>query len=192
VPLDPAQSAASLFAFVEKLRGEIVRDGERLLGDWQADAMPEDFLPSARNLAHYLSLRRADLRQIPPGLRALGLSTLGRSEPHVLASVDAVVASLSRIAGRGTPSYPPTTSFTVGSTLLEQRQNCVFGGDPDGPRTRIMATLPSEAADQPALIRGLIAEGADCIRINCAHDGPAAWAAMIAHARGTPRSLSVT
>jgi len=189
VSLDPAQSAASLCAFVEKLRGEIVRDGERLLADWQSTAMPEEFLPSARNLAHYLSLRRADLRQIQPALRALGLSTLGRSEPHVLASIDAVFASLSRVAGCGAPSYPPAAAFAAGSTLLEQRQNRVFGGDPQGPRTRIMVTLPSEAAEQPDLIRALIAEGADCIRINCAHDGPAAWAAMIAHARATAVEL---
>lgn len=187
--LDPAQSAASLCAFVEKLRGEIVRDGERLLADWQSTSMPEEFLPSARNLAHYLSLRRADLRQIQPALRALGLSTLGRSEPHVLASIDAVFASLSRVAGCGAPSYPPAASFAAGSALLEQRQNRVFGGDPHGPRTRIMVTLPSEAAEQPDLIRALIAEGADCIRINCAHDGPAAWAAMIAHARATAVEL---
>lgn len=187
--LDPAQSAASLCAFVEKLRGEIVRDGERLLADWQSTAMPDEFLPSARNLAHYLSLRRADLRQIQPALRALGLSTLGRSEPHVLASIEAVLASLSLVAGRDAPSYPSAASFAAGSTLLEKRQNRVFGGDPDGPRTRIMVTLPSEAAEQPDLIRALIAKGADCIRINCAHDGPAAWAAMIAHARATALDL---
>ncbi len=187
--LDPAQSAVSLCAFVEKLRSEIVRDGERLLAEWQSTAMPDEFLPSARNLAYYLSLRRADLRQIQPPLRALGLSTLGRSEPHVLASIEAVFASLSRVAGCGAPSYPPAYSFAASGILLEERQNRVFGGDPDGPRTRIMVTLPSEAAEQPDLIHALIAEGADCIRINCAHDGPAAWSAMIAHARAAALEL---
>ncbi|NJN45563.1 MAG: hypothetical protein HC808_02660 [Candidatus Competibacteraceae bacterium] len=46
-----------------------------------------------------------------------------------------------------------------------------------------MVTLPSEAAWDYELIRALMMEGMDCARINCAHDGPTAWHAMINNVR---------
>ncbi|MDR3722447.1 MAG: hypothetical protein P4L00_12665, partial [Candidatus Acidoferrales bacterium] len=39
---------------------------------------------SAANLIHYLALRRHDIRQLQSQLAALGLSSLGRTEPHVI------------------------------------------------------------------------------------------------------------
>lgn len=45
---------------------------------------------SARNLLHYLSLRRRDLRPLQDQLAALGLSSLGRAESHVKANVDII------------------------------------------------------------------------------------------------------
>ena len=51
-----------------------------------------------------------------------------------------------------------------------------------------MVTLASDTADDPALIRDLVRRGTDLVRVNCAHDGPAAWAKMIANARAaSPR-----
>jgi pyruvate kinase len=44
---------------------------------------------SAYNLVHYLALRRIDLRSLQPRLTARGLSSLGRSEAHVMANLDA-------------------------------------------------------------------------------------------------------
>jgi pyruvate kinase len=130
-----------------------------------------------------MALRRADLSALQPGLQRLGLSSLGRCEAHVLASLDAVLASLDRIAGDGERAFPREADFTAGPATLRERQSHIFGSDPEGPSTRIMVTLPSEAAFDGGLIAALISEGADCVRINCAHDGEAAWAAMIAHTR---------
>jgi pyruvate kinase len=42
-----------------------------------------------------------------------------------------------------------------------------------------MVTMPSNAADYYVLVRDLLAQGMDCMRINCAHDGPAEWSRMI-------------
>jgi pyruvate kinase len=39
---------------------------------------------SARNLAHYLALRRHDVRKLQSHLASLDLSSLGRTEGHVL------------------------------------------------------------------------------------------------------------
>src|SRR5262245_5834148 len=52
-----------------------------------------------------------------------------------------------------------------------------------------MVTMPSEAAADYALVRELLASGMDCMRINCAHDRPPAWAAMIAHLRRAEAEL---
>ncbi|MGZ3519159.1 MAG: pyruvate kinase [Vulcanimicrobiaceae bacterium] len=46
-----------------------------------------------------------------------------------------------------------------------------------------MVTLPSEAATDYALVRGLVGAGMDCARINCAHDDHDAWVAMTEHVR---------
>ena len=50
-----------------------------------------NYRESARNLLHYLALRGHDLRPLQLRLAALGLSSLGRAESHVLATVDAVL-----------------------------------------------------------------------------------------------------
>jgi pyruvate kinase len=44
-------------------------------------ALPKHRL-SATNLAHYLGLRKRDIRSLQLELAALGLSSLGRSEGH--------------------------------------------------------------------------------------------------------------
>ena len=46
-----------------------------------------------------------------------------------------------------------------------------------------MVTLPSDAATDYELVRGLVARGMDVARINCAHDDDDAWAAMVANVR---------
>jgi pyruvate kinase len=46
-----------------------------------------------------------------------------------------------------------------------------------------MATMPGEAARDPQLVRQLLESGMDCMRINCAHDAPAQWQAMIENLR---------
>jgi pyruvate kinase len=57
-----------------------------------------NYRDSARNLLHYLALRRRDLRPLQLRLASLGLSSLGRAESHVLATVDAVLNVLHRLA----------------------------------------------------------------------------------------------
>src|SRR5208337_1823613 len=46
---------------------------------------------SAANLLHYLALRRHDVRQLQEKLASLGLSSLGRTEAHVMATINAVL-----------------------------------------------------------------------------------------------------
>jgi pyruvate kinase len=67
-----------------------------------------------------------------------------------------------------------------GEAALAQACERVFGSGTEG-RARIIATLPSEAADDPGLVKALVDSGMDCARINCAHDDAGTWARMIAN-----------
>jgi pyruvate kinase len=146
---------------------------------------------SARNLLHYLALRRVDLRQLQRELADLGLSSLGRAEGHALHTLEAVLAHLG--GAQGPPSRhreaTPTLTPQAGRRILDLRTRRLLGPAPTGRRTRIMVTLPSEAATDYRLVRDLIAAGMDEARINCAHDSEAEWARMITHIRRAEREL---
>jgi pyruvate kinase len=138
------------------------------------------------NLAHYLSLRRWDLRPLQMALMPWGLSSLGRLESRVIAHLDAELATLgvlANIEASHVPPRPPLRAFRLGDRLLRWNSRKVFGAAPGRRRVRIMVTLPTEAATDPGLVRDLLAKGTDCFRINCAHDTVSEWEQMIAHIR---------
>jgi len=177
--------AQAILAEFSALRDHVDHASDRRLQAWLAGPAPrESFVGSMRNLADYLALRDYDFRPIQPRLAALGLSSLGRCEAHVRASLDAVTAALARIAElQEAPAFPDPGAFDAGGQALARRRDRMFGPGRPGRDTRIMATLPSEAAETPDFVGDLIARGVDCVRINCAHDSPDAWRAMIAHTR---------
>lgn len=179
-----AEDARALLDELDRLRPMMATEAERLLTLWAGALNLPEFRPSAENLARYLALRRADLRPMQGHLVPLGLSSLGRCEGHVQASLDAVTAALAAISGARDADFPAASAFTAGADRLIARQVALFGPcAADAPHSRIMATLPSEASDSPDLLARIIAAGATVLRINCAHDGPEAWACMIANAQ---------
>jgi pyruvate kinase len=158
---------------------------------------------SAANLLHYLALRREDLRPLHTPLAELGLSSLGRIEPHVLANLDAVIARLAALCGRSipAPTAPAPIALAASGALLDQRATALLGprrhthliaerergGYPVPARPpangRIMVTLPAQAAEDPALLARLAAAGMTCARINTAHDDPTIWLRLIEQVR---------
>src|SRR5262249_23663125 len=72
----------------------------------------------------------------------------------------------------------------------EEHTEAMLGPEPAERSVRVMVTMPSEAADDPALVRGLLAAGMDCMRINCAHDDARAWGRMIDHLRRAETELA--
>ncbi len=141
---------------------------------------------SARNLLHYLALRRHDIRDLQERLAALGLSSLGRTEAHVLSAVTTVIDVLSRLNptdSLGGPVSDSSSERAEGRRLLEQNTEILLGAAPQNRRVRIMVTMPSEAATCYELVRDLVVSGMDCMRINCAHDGQEAWSGMIRNLR---------
>jgi pyruvate kinase len=145
---------------------------------------------SARNLLHYLAVRQIDIRQLQIGLASIGLSSLGRMEAHTLSTLGEVLFALHRIADQTwAPDVKSPIDFNGGQMSLNRRAETLLGL-PAGKRTvRVMVTMPSEAATGPALVRDLLAAGMDVMRINCAHDNPDAWAAMVANLRRAQREL---
>jgi pyruvate kinase len=143
-------------------------------------------LESARNLTHYLSLRGHDLRELQHDLGRLGLSSLGRLESHTLATLDAVLDVLHRLAGKkwsGRALEETFSDFDLGTSLLEKNTDESLGEAPEDRRVRIMVTMPSEAAGDPAMIRDFLRRGMNIMRVNCAHDGPEEWRRMVEYLR---------
>ena len=189
VIVSPRPDAGRLLEDLSGLRAEIADHSDR--AGVRLQAVHANHEASAHNLLHYLGLRRRDLRPLQLDLAALGLSSLGRAEPHVLATIDAVVEALRRITGHegGPPDLPPPVDFDAGQRLLAEHRDALFGPPSPGRGVRIMVTMPSEAAHDYALVHALVERGMDCMRINCAHDQPAAWARMIEHLRRAERAL---
>jgi pyruvate kinase len=153
-----------------------------------ADALTQvsdSYRTSARNLIHYLALREEDRRHLQAQLASVGVSSLGRAETHVLANLDKVLGILHRLVGRPWQdlSAQEPTGIHRGQTLLAHHAYTLLGALPANRVVRIMVTLPPEAATDFALVQQLVGSGMDIARINCAHDGPAAWTAMAHNVR---------
>jgi len=154
----------------------------------QLEQLHPEQLKSGLNLLHYLALRHRDSRDLQSELGLLGLSSLGRAEAHVLANVHAVLHAVRALQGRrGKPKKGPVT-FKQGKKLIRRHTRALLGKKVKGSPIRIMVTLPSEAADDYRLIRDILVAGANCVRINCAHDGPDRWERMLAHVERARRA----
>jgi len=178
-----AGGGVELSALLEEmtaLRAAVRSGAEARLAGWRA--APCAGIAGGINLAHYLALRRFDLRPLQERLAAAGLSSLGRGEAHILDNLDRIIAILQRALGLSGGDYPEQPPL-LGHTLLAEHTDALFGEAPTGRAVRIMVTLPTEAADSPSFVRRLLEEGADCVRINCAHDDRQTWERMVERVR---------
>ncbi len=167
---------------------QIRRLRERLLdaeAQWSAQiaGVDEANLNSAVNLVHYWAIRQCDLRELQQQLAAFGLSSLGRCEPHVQATLGAIAATVEALLRHVSSAREPVVGFGDGPRLLRRRARELFGPEPAERQTRIMVTLPPEAAADQSLVQALVEQGMNVARVNCAHDDAEAWAKMIANVR---------
>jgi len=158
------------------------------LAETKLDAIPykwpaQNRLLSATNLSMYLALRHHDIRPLQDKLTQAGLSSLGRCESNILNNIERVIDIL--LLATSSEAYDclenkyQTNDFS-GSKILSDRNDTLFGKSQSGHYTRIMTTLPPEAANDYELIKGLINSGTSSARINCAHDIVSDWEHMIA------------
>jgi pyruvate kinase len=149
-----------------------------------AAVAPEHRLGAA-NLIHYTALRKRDLRELQNDLLDLGATSLATTEADVRAKVRAARNVVGALAGEETAWDIEAINAAIdqGDEVLDFNVLQTLGPLREGGTTRIMVTLPSEAAHDQELLAAAVAAGMDIARINCAHDGPEAWAAMAAHVR---------
>ncbi len=184
----PTNACEDLIRQMESLRRAIEQQAES--GRAALQELPPDRHASAENLLHYLALRSQDLRPLQDQLASLGLSSLGRAEAHVLATVNAVLHNLYLLSGRERSAMSPPDLYKAldaRTDRLEQNAISLLGHHPVKRRTHIMVTMSSEAADDYLMVHQLVKGGMDCLRINCAHDTPPTWSRTIEHLRDAER-----
>lgn len=188
---DLTARANDLLIEVGALRREVATEGQRLMKLWRPHVSRRSFAASALNFAHYLVLRRSDHRPLQRHLMSLGLSSLGRLESRVLANLDAVTAALAAMAGAPADklNHPSERQFFRGEQRLATHAAQLFGRPPRGRNGRIVVTLPTEAAGDPAMVKGFAEHGADAFRINCAHDSAEEWGLMAVNIRAAASAL---
>ena len=149
-----------------------------------------DWVESARNLVHYVALRQLELRELQLLLQEHGLSSLGRSESFVMASLLEVrLRVVEALRARGEAGAPELAEFAerrrralswqMGEFFLHTHTHTAFGPKPDGRHVYVMVTAPSAAEADRAWLERMLHAGMNVLRINCAHEGPAEWSRMI-------------
>ncbi len=155
---------------------------------------PERYL-SAENLLHYLALRSRDLRSLQDRLARLGLSSLGRVEAHVLATINAVLHNLYLLNGQK-PAVDNSEqwydAYQAGVDRLETNTARLLGQQPQRRRVHIVVTMPAGVADDYLMVHQLLVSGMNCMRINCAHDDAAVWLKMITHLRNAEQATGLS
>lgn len=139
---------------------------------------------SALNLIYYLALRNHDIRDLQKKLGYLGLSRMAKTEAHVMASLNSTRLILNRLKGN-MEAIPARQAISIkkSTKLMRANTKALFGNKPKGRRTRIMVTLPGEAASGYDLVLRLLQTGMNVARINCAHDTPEVWEQIISNIR---------
>ena len=167
---------------MEVLRFEIQQ--QSILHSAKLEELPEARRGSAENLLHYLALRNCDLRALQDQLSRLGLSSLGRLEPHVLPTINLVLSNLYLLSGQDPPDIDlelTRSAFESSVDLLEWNTELLFGPHPQKRRVYIMVTMPTEAASNYLIVHQLLKSGMNCMRINCSKDDQSSWVGMIEH-----------
>ena len=177
------------FADIGQIRDllQAIHDGAIALeADYAEDLarVRPEFREGARNLVHYLEMSKSNTQPLRTALRRLGLYSLAHAERNVLGSIEAVLRAIDALTGTGSPD-PDALDHAMKAenpTAVVHRR-AILGPSPEGRDVSIMVTLPSEAADNPALVEEMLAAGMNVARINCAHDDAEAWERMIANVR---------
>jgi pyruvate kinase len=155
-------------------------------------AVHPNFRASAKNLVHYLALRQTDIRVLQEDLSSLGLSSLGRAERNVMASIRAVQSALQTMSAH-TDIEPGTgcQALELRNRSADIHKHAILGDCPDDRHVSIMVTLPTEAGSNESLLAEMITAGMNVARINCARDDESVWAAMIENVRRASQETGI-
>lgn len=130
---------------------------------------------SLLNLRHYLNLRKYDFSQLQDDLTKVGLSSFGRSQAHMEASINVAIEMLSHALHKKVHLNPSLLSYEKSHTIMDKNSE-IFSSSSD--KTKIMITVPSDFNDDKDWFSNLSREGVHLFRINTAHDNPQTWNEM--------------
>ncbi len=187
-PPDPPDRNDALRAGVAALREAI--DAEAVRQQRRIDAALPRHRASAANLAHYLGMRRQDLRALQLDLAAVGLSSLGHCEGHVR---DTVLRLEAWLDGRnGVVDRKESAGVDPGRAreLLHENSRALFGVHPPERHVYIMVTAPDGADVTADWADEVLRAGADVLRINGAHGSAREWQKIAATFRDRARACN--
>jgi len=160
-----------IVAYARRREKKFNREIEKLHPEYQRGAI---------NLIHYRALRSFDLRELQKELGYLGISRMANSQLHVMASLLNVHSILKAILEDKPIKFKKRgISFKLGAHKREKNTKALLGKMPKKRRTRIMVTMPTEAAKNKKLVKEMLKAGMNCARINCAHDSPEIWKKIV-------------
>jgi pyruvate kinase len=180
--MQSAANPAAVLSGVLALRREIEAEAARRRA--QIDAVLPRHRASALNLAHYVGMRRVDVRPLQLELASLALSSLGRSEGHVADTLE----RLARWLG-GPAEGSRELDARRAEAILHENTRALLGPRPRDRHVYVMVTTPEPGAVEPAWADAVLQAGADVLRINAAHGSPAGWEAAIALIRRRAAAL---
>ena len=156
------------------------------------DAVRPTHRGGARNLVDYAALRRHDIRDLQDRLLDVGVSPLVGCEDSVEASLRAARAAVAALQGQDPTEFADRAATDDarddGDSELAEHADALLGPRHRGRSGRVMVTLPSSSADDPDLVLDLARRGMALARVNCAHDDPQRWAAMIDNVRAAAKT----
>jgi pyruvate kinase len=177
-PFMPREQLTALLQVIRELK-TLALKSERRHHKWLEKVHPSS-RESARNLLHYLAIRTVDLRLVQERLSSLAISSLTHSEGYTFHNLERIEHLLEALTGEKKFDYPgKDNGLKQSRRLLHQHTNALFGKTELQGHTRLMVTLPSEAAGDPYMVRTLVQDGMQVARINTAHDDQHAWEKMI-------------
>lgn len=148
---------------------------------------------SAENLLHYVAFRGFDARTLQKQLKQLGLTRLANAEGNILGSLMNLKFMVDQLLGKQTIAEENQfLTIGEGKTTLRKHTDQLFGVSAKARRVRIMVTQPTEAVTHYDLVLGMVKNGMDCARVNCAHDGPEVWKAIIDNVRRAAEECNTT
>lgn len=128
---------------------------------------------SLLNMHHYLNLRKYDFSRLQDDLTKVGLSSFGRSQAHMEASVNVALEILALALNKDLPHQPEHLSYEASHAIMDKNAE-IFSTSSD--KTKIMITVPSYYEED--WFSNLSQQGVHLFRINTAHDNPLKWNEM--------------
>lgn len=126
------KSPVGLLKKMIELRNEVYQDGMNIYNRWESTIELEDFKYSALNLSFQEEL-------IP-----WGLTSLGSLESRTIATLDAIISTLGKIADVDVEdiTYCNADNFIAGRVKLMDNSKYIFGKSPKNRYTTIMSPHP--------------------------------------------------